>query len=133
MERLARELNISTDVNFLGNLKSTKEVLNISDLFMLPSSSESFGLAALEAMMMRVPVISSNTGGLPEVNVAGKTGYLLEVGDVEGMAEKSLKLLKDDVLLEEFKTNAQLEARKFDLTKIIGQYIEVYQEALKSK
>jgi glycosyltransferase involved in cell wall biosynthesis len=102
-------------------------------LFLLPSETESFGLAALEAMMMRVPVISSNTGGLPEVNVAGKTGYLLDVGDVEGMAEKSLKLLKDDDLLEEFKTNAQLEARNFDLNKIIGQYIEVYQEALKSR
>lgn len=126
------EHGFSEHVKFLGKSNQVFEVLCYSDLFLLPSETESFGLAALEAMMMRVPVISSNTGGLPEVNVAGKTGYLLEVGDVEGMAEKSLKLLKDDVLLEEFKTNAQLEARKFDLTKIIGQYIEVYQEALNS-
>ena len=124
---------IADSVKFIGKSNQVFEVLCYSDLFILPSETESFGLAALEAMMMRVPVISSNTGGLSEVNVEGKTGYLFDVGDVDGMADKSITLLQDDVLLEEFKNNAQNEARKFDLNQIVGRYIAVYQEALESQ
>ena len=124
---------IADSVKFIGKSNQVFEVLCYSDLFILPSETESFGLAALEAMMMRVPVISSNTGGLSEVNVEGKTGYLFDVGDVDGMADKSITLLQDDVLLEEFKNNAQNEARKFDLNQIVGRYIAVYQEALENQ
>ena len=124
---------IADSVKFIGKSNQVFEVLCYSDLFILPSETESFGLAALEAMMMRVPVISTNTGGLSEVNVEGKTGYLFDVGDVDGMADKSISLLQDDVLLEEFKNNAQNEARKFDLNQIVGCYIAVYQEALENQ
>ena len=120
---------ISQYVKFIGKSNQVFEVLCYSDLFILPSETESFGLAALEAMMMKVPVISSNTGGLTEVNVEGETGYLCEVGDVEGMAEKSIHLLKNDALLEEFKINAQNRARQFDLSQIVEQYIKIYQKA----
>lgn len=125
-----QEHGIADSVKFIGKSNQVFEVLCYSDLFILPSETESFGLAALEAMMMRVPVISTNTGGLSEVNVEGKTGYLFDVGDVKGMAEKSIALLQDEELLEEFKKNAQKEARKFDLNQIVGRYVAVYQQAL---
>lgn len=125
-----QEHGIADSVKFIGKSNQVFEVLCYSDLFILPSETESFGLAALEAMMMRVPVISTNTGGLSEVNVEGKTGYLFDVGDVKGMAEKSIALLQDEALLEEFKKNAQKEARKFDLNQIVGRYVAVYQQAL---
>lgn len=127
-----KEHGIADSVKFIGKSNQVFEVLCYSDLFILPSETESFGLAALEAMMMRVPVISTNTGGLSEVNVEGKTGYLFDVGDVKAMAEKSIALLQDEVLLEEFKNNAQKEARKFDLNQIVGRYVAVYQQALAS-
>lgn len=127
------EHGIADSVKFIGKSNQVFEVLCYSDLFILPSETESFGLAALEAMMMRVPVISSNTGGLSEVNIEGKTGYLFDVGDVDGMADKSIALLQDDVLLEEFKNNAENEARKFDLNQIVGRYVAVYQEALENQ
>ncbi len=128
-----QEHGIADSVKFIGKSNQVFEVLCYSDLFILPSETESFGLAALEAMMMRVPVISTNTGGLSEVNVEGKTGYLFDVGDVKAMAEKSIALLQDEVLLEEFKNNAQKEARKFDLNQIVGRYVAVYQQALASQ
>ena len=128
-----QEHEIADSVKFIGKSNQVFEVLCYSDLFILPSETESFGLAALEAMMMRVPVISTNTGGLSEVNVEGKTGYLFDVGDVKAMAEKSIALLQDEVLLEEFKNNAQKEARKFDLNLIVGRYVAVYQQALASQ
>ena len=121
---------IADSVTFIGKSNQVFEVLCYSDLFILPSETESFGLAALEAMMMKVPVISSNTGGLSEVNVEGKTGFLFDVGDINGMAKKSIELLKNDDLLEQFKTNAQNEARKFDLNQIVDRYIAIYQDAL---
>jgi len=127
-----QEHGIADSVKFIGKSNQVFEVLCYSDLFILPSETESFGLAALEAMMMRVPVISTNTGGLSEVNVEGKTGYLFDVGDVKAMAEKSIALLQDEVLLEEFKNNAQKEARKFDLNQIVGRYVAVYRQALAS-
>lgn len=128
-----QEHGIADSVKFIGKSNQVFEVLCYSDLFILPSETESFGLAALEAMMMCVPVISTNTGGLSEVNVEGKTGYLFDVGDVKAMAEKSIALLQDEVLLEEFKNNAQKEARKFDLNLIVGRYVAVYQQALASQ
>ena len=127
------EHGIADSVKFIGKSNQVFEVLCYSDLFILPSETESFGLAALEAMMMRVPVISSNTGGLSEVNIEGKTGYLFDVGDVDGMADKSIALLQDDELLEGFKNNAENEARKFDLNQIVGRYVAVYQEALENR
>ena len=123
---------IADSVKFIGKSNQVFEVLCYSDLFILPSETESFGLAALEAMMMKVPVISSNTGGLSEVNVEGKTGFLFDVGDIDGMAKKSIELLNNEDLLEQFKTNAQNEARKFDLNQIVDRYIAIYQDALVS-
>ena len=131
MEYCAKQ-GIDDSVKFIGKSNQVFEVLCYSDLFILPSETESFGLAALEAMMMKVPVISSNTGGLSEVNVEGKTGFLFDVGDINGMAKKSIELLKNDDLLEQFKTNAQNEARKFDLNQIVDRYIAIYQDALVS-
>lgn len=129
MEYCAKQ-GIDDSVKFIGKSNQVFEVLCYSDLFILPSETESFGLAALEAMMMKVPVISSNTGGLSEVNVEGKTGFLFDVGDINGMAKKSIELLKNDDLLEQFKTNSQNEARKFDLNQIVDRYIAIYQDAL---
>lgn len=130
MERLARELNISTDVNFLGNLKSTKEVLNISDLFMLPSSSESFGLAALEALACGVPVIATNKGGIPEVVEHSISGYLSKVGDYKDMSKNALSILNDEKNHLEFKNNAIDSAKKFDIHKILPLYEGIYKKSL---
>jgi L-malate glycosyltransferase len=130
MERLSRELNISKDVNFLGNLKSTKEVLNISDLFMLPSSSESFGLAALEALACGVPVIATNKGGIPEVVEHGKSGYLSKVGDFKDMSNNALSILNDEKNHFEFKNNAIASAKKFDIHKILPMYERIYKKSL---
>ena len=119
-------------IKFLGKSNQVYEILCYSDLFLLPSVSESFGLAALEAMMMRVPVISSNAGGLPEVNIEGQSGYLFDVGDTESMAVKSIELLQDDVLLEKMKDQARAVAKCFDIDTVVSQYIAVYQKALKA-
>jgi len=130
MERLSRELNISNDVNFLGNLKSTKEVLNISDLFMLPSSSESFGLAALEALACGVPVIATNKGGIPEVVEHGKSGYLSKVGDFNEMSKNAISILNDENNHHEFKNSAIDSAKKFDIHKILPLYEGIYKKSL---
>jgi L-malate glycosyltransferase len=130
MERLSRELNISKDVNFLGNLKSTKEVLNISDLFMLPSSSESFGLAALEALACGVPVIATNKGGIPEVVEHGKSGYLSKVGDFKDMSKNAISILNDEKNHLEFKNNAIDSAKKFDIHRILPLYERIYKKSL---
>jgi N-acetyl-alpha-D-glucosaminyl L-malate synthase BshA len=126
LERLVRELGIGQDVIFLGKVRDTAHVLEISDLFLLPSETESFGLAALEAMAMGVPVISSNTGGIPEVNTHGYSGFLSDVGDVEDMAANVLSLLTDDELLIKFKSQALRRAHDFDLEKILPLYEELY-------
>ena len=130
MERLSRELEISDHVNFLGNLKSTKEVLNISDLFILPSSSESFGLAALEALACGVPVISTNSGGIPEVVEHGKSGFLSEAGNFEEMGQNALNIISDNQTHNKFKSNAIKSAKKFDIQHILPKYEEVYKESL---
>src|SRR5476649_2121983 len=105
-EQLCRDLGVADDVRFLGKQDAIEEILSVSDLFLMPSESESFGLAALEAMACKVPVISTNAGGLPELNLEGVTGFLIDVGDVEGMAEKAVYVLEDETRLNTFKENA---------------------------
>lgn len=130
IEQLCRQLNMNHEVIHLGKIADPKEILNVADLFLLPSETESFGLSALEAMAMRVPVISTNSGGLPEVNINGRTGFLSRVGDVEEMAANALKLLKDNALMEQFKQNAFTQAKKFDIEKILPLYEKIYQQTM---
>jgi L-malate glycosyltransferase len=129
-ERLCRELGICDAVRFLGKQDAIEELLAICDLFLIPSESESFGLAALEAMACEVPVISSNSGGLPEVNVHGVTGFLSDAGDVDGMAAYAIQLLSDEALLQQFRQNALAQARRFDLNNILPDYEAYYEEVL---
>lgn len=126
MEDLSRELGIYQHIRFLGKQDAIEELLAIGDLFLLPSSNESFGLAALEAMACEVPVVSSNVGGIPEVNIDGETGFLCEVGDIEAFAAKSIYILEDENRLEKFKANALARAKCFDIEKIIPQYESYY-------
>ncbi len=126
LEHLCRELHVCDDVRFLGKQEAVEELLAVSDLFLMPSESESFGLAALEAMACEVPVISTDTGGIPEVNIHGKTGFMSKVGDVDEMAVNAVKLLSDEALLKEFKKNAFAQARHFDINNILPQYEEYY-------
>ena len=133
-EQLIEELGIGDKVKSLGMVNDLHAVLHASDLFLLPSEQESFGLAALEAMAASVPVVSSNAGGLPEVNIDGVTGYTCPIGDIEMMAEKSLEILRDDKTLNEFKYRAKQQAIAFDKKNILPQYVEIYKEAIaKSK
>ncbi|MFI5157708.1 MAG: N-acetyl-alpha-D-glucosaminyl L-malate synthase BshA [Sphingobacteriales bacterium] len=129
-EQLCRDLGVSNNVRFLGKQDAIEEILSVGDLFLMPSQSESFGLAALEAMACKVPVISSNAGGLPELNIDGVTGYLRDVGDVDGMAEKSVYILEDEARLAQFKENALARAKEFDLANILPQYENYYTEVL---
>lgn len=126
IEKVCREHNTCDWVTFLGKQEAIEEILSIGDLFVLPSESESFGLAALEAMACEVPVISSNAGGIPEVNINGVTGFLSDVGDVESMAQNAITLLKDPEMLKTFRKNALKQAHNFDLKTILLQYEEVY-------
>lgn len=128
-EALCRELSISDDVRFLGKLDAVEEVLSLADLFLLPSEKESFGLAALEAMACQVPVISSNTGGIPEININGVTGFLSQVGDVQDMAEKALFVL-DDQNHKQFKKNALERVQLFDLKNVLPLYENFYKEII---
>lgn len=130
VEEACREMHLCDRVIFLGNVRDTQHVLELSDLFILPSETESFGLAALEAMAQGVPVISSNTGGIPEVNINGVTGYLSNVGDVDDMAKNALKILKNPITLETFRENALLRSREFDIDKVVGRYEELYKKLL---
>lgn len=132
-EKACRDQNFCDDVRFLGKMEHVAKVLNVSDLFLLPSETESFGLAALEAMTAGIPVISSNAGGLPEVNIHGKTGYTAPVGDIETMANGAKKLLMDQRLLDEFKRNAYNHALKFDIREIMPIYEKVYADLLESQ
>jgi L-malate glycosyltransferase len=129
-EELCRNLSICNDIRFLGKQEQMDEILSITDLFILPSQYESFGLAALEAMSCGVPVISTNAGGLPEINVQGVTGYLSEVGDVTDMAFHALEILKDDDTLQRFKDNALKHAANFEKSRIIPMYEELYNEVV---
>ena len=130
LEKISRESNYSNNIYFLGSLKSTKEVLNISDLFFLPSSTESFGLSALEAMACSVPVISTKTGGIPEVVIDGKSGYLSEVGDVKEMSSNAVEILSNENKLLLFKENALKQAKKFDVKHILPRYEKLYEKCI---
>jgi len=131
LEQISRNSKFSKNIFFLGSLKSTKEVLNISDLFILPSSKESFGLSALEAMACGVPVIASDSGGIPEVISHGKSGLLNSVGDTYQMTKNALKLLSNESLLNRFKTNAYQQAMKFDIEVILPKYEKLYEKCVK--
>ncbi len=129
-EDLVMELGLDNKVVFLGESNEIDKILCFSDLFLLPSEKESFGLAALEAMVNGVPVISTNSGGLPEVNIHGFSGYLCELGNVEEMANLGISILEDAANLEKFKLNAWKQAKKFDINKIVPLYEELYTKAL---
>lgn len=128
-EKQAQDLGIGHDVRFLGKQEAVEEVLSVADLFLMPSEKESFGLAALEAMACEVPVISSNTGGLPELNVQGITGFMSNVGDVEDMTRNALHIL-DKNNLPTFKANALKRAKEFDISNILPLYENYYQKIL---
>lgn len=132
VEEYCREVCHCVDVRFLGRQDAVEELLAVADLFIMPSASESFGLAALEAMACEVPVISSNVGGIPEVNLHGITGFLSDVGDVDDMAKNALTLLLNEEKLNHFKQNALEQARKFDLTNILPSYEAYYEEILQA-
>jgi N-acetyl-alpha-D-glucosaminyl L-malate synthase BshA len=129
-EQLCEDLGIQDKVIFFGNSNEIDQILSFSDLFLLPSETESFGLAALEAMAWSVPVISSNSGGLPEVNFDGVSGYLSDVGDVDNMAENALKILGSDETLNQFRTNALEVAKQFDIKNILPLYENLYLQAI---
>jgi len=130
MESLTEELHISHKVKFLGNQENIEKLLSVSDLFLIPSEHESFGLSALEAMLCRVPVISSDIGGLPEINLNGETGFVCPVRDVEAMAGKAIKILQDKNLHERMRENAFQHAKNFDLEKIVPLYEKLYNEII---
>ncbi len=132
-ELLCAQLGITDKVIFFGNSNEIDQILQHSDLFLLPSETESFGLAALEAMACGVPVISSNSGGLAEVNLEGYSGYLSDVGNVTEMAANALQILQDPIRLQEFKTNALKTAEKFDIQHILPLYEAIYQRAIDLK
>ena len=129
-EQLSRELGVANDIRFLGKQDAIEEILSVSDLFIIPSGSESFGLAALEAMACKVPVISSNTGGLPELNVDGVTGFLSDIGDVDSMAANAIHILEDNDRLEQFKEAALNQAKRFQLANIMPLYEQYYEEVI---
>lgn len=130
-EKLCRDLCLCDDVRFLGKQEAIEEILSVCDLFIMPSASESFGLAALEAMACQVPVISTDAGGMPELNINGVTGYMSAVGDVEDMAINAMKILKDDVTLNQFKQNALKRAADFDINVILPKYEKYYDKVIK--
>ncbi len=129
-EQLCRELDLCDEVRFLGKQDAIEELLAICDLFVIPSESESFGLAALEAMACEVPVISSNSGGLPEVNIHGETGFLSDAGNVTEMANYAIQLLQDEDMLRRFRANALEQARRFDIERILPEYERYYEEVI---
>ena len=129
-ESLSRELNICDDVRFVGKQEQMEEILAIGDLFLLTSEYESFGLAALEAMAAGGPVISTNAGGLPEINIHGETGFMSNIGDVDSMSAFAVRLLNDKEMLKKFKDNAYAQAEKFDIQNIIPKYEELYDRFL---
>jgi L-malate glycosyltransferase len=129
-EDLCRELGLIDHMRFVGKQEQMEEILAVADLFLLTSEYESFGLAALEAMAAGVPVISTNVGGLPEININGQTGYLDEVGDIEAMSRHAIEILQDDRVLNKFKIQAAAQAKKFDIQNIVPKYEALYNRFL---
>lgn len=129
-EEMCRKLDLCNQIVFLGNQNPVEEIYSVGDLFLIPSESESFGLSALEAMACGVPVISSNAGGLPEINVDGVTGFACEVGNVEQMGEKGIFILENEERWEQFSRNANLRAREFSEEKIVPLYEAFYERVL---
>ncbi len=129
-EDLCRKIGLCHEVRFLGKQDAVEELLAISDLFIIPSENESFGLAALEAMACEVPVISSNAGGLTEVNIHGVTGFVSKIGDVDDMARNAITILGDNNVLKKFRTNALKQAERFDIQHILPEYENYYQQVL---
>ena len=127
---MCRNLGIESKVTFLGKVKNPIEPLMVSDLFLLPSNAESFGLAALEAMASGVPVISSNAGGIPELNLNGVSGFLRDVGDIKGMAEDAIKILESEESLKKFKEGAKNRAEDFNVDLILPKYLALYNKVL---
>ncbi|MDG1403352.1 N-acetyl-alpha-D-glucosaminyl L-malate synthase BshA [Polaribacter sp.] len=132
-EILTKKLGITDNVFYLGNSTETVKILCYTDLFLLPSQTESFGLAALEAMAAKTAVISTDTGGLPEVNIQGKTGFLSDLGDIKDMAKNAISILKEDAILDQFKRNAKEHTKKFSLQNILPVYEEIYNSCYKTK
>lgn len=129
-EDLARELGVCDEIRFVGKQEQMEDILAIADIFLLTSEYESFGLAALEAMAAGVPVVSTNAGGLGEINVDGETGYMSNVGDIENMTKQAIAILKDDATLNAFKKRASVHAKKFDIHNIIPVYEKLYERFL---
>ena len=132
LEELCRKIGLCHEISFLGKQDAIEELLAVSDLFVMPSEKESFGLAALEAMACKVPVISSNVGGIPEVNIHGKTGFLSAVGNVDEMANNAITILENEDVLQRFRDNALEQAKRFDINNILPQYEAYYEEVLKT-
>ncbi len=130
IDKLCRELDTCNDIISVGKIANPKEILAVADVFILPSETESFGLSALEAMAMKIPVISTNTGGIPELNIHGKTGYMSKVGDYEDMAKNTIHLLSNEETYKKFKANAFEQAKKFDLNYILPMYEQLYKEVI---
>ncbi len=131
-EALCRKLGLCAEIRFLGKQDAVEELLAVSDLFLMTSEKESFGLAALEAMACEVPVLSTNAGGLSEVNIHGETGFLTEIGDVQQMASYAITMLENDEVLNRFRKNALEQARRFDINKILPKYEAYYETILKT-
>jgi len=132
-EELCRRLGVCNNVSFVGKQEQMEDILAIADLFVLPSEYESFGLAALEAMAAGVPVVSTNVGGLTEINIQGTTGYMAEIGDIDEMSRFAWEILEDEKVLAKFKANAKEHAKKFDIHNIIPHYEELYERFVKEK
>lgn len=130
VESICRDCVLCDNIKFLGKQEQMEDILPIADLFLLTSEYESFGLAALEAMAAAVPVITTNAGGLPEINIDGYCGYMSNVGDVDDMAKNAMEILKDDQTLQQFKTNALAQAKKFDIENIVPVYEELYKKVI---
>ncbi|WP_341227432.1 N-acetyl-alpha-D-glucosaminyl L-malate synthase BshA [uncultured Arcticibacterium sp.] len=129
MEKMCRDMELCDDIRFIGKLDAIEEVLSVADLFFMPSEKESFGLAALEAMACQVPIITSNAGGIPEVNIQGVTGFMSEIGDIDDMAKNALFVLADENL-DTFKANALAKAKEFDIKNVVPQYEAYYQKII---
>lgn len=130
IDKLCRELNTCSDIISVGKIANPKEILSIGDVFILPSETESFGLSALEAMAMKMPVISTNTGGIPELNIHGKTGFMSNVGDYEDMAKNTIYLFSNEEKFQEFRLNAFEQAKKFDIESILPAYEQLYRDVI---